>query len=132
MKLRTFLFSLAILLGSPYSSHGNESGDSLRLIRIEMDISGMGHFTYSGNIAPGDTFTLPVPYKAVSDTLRNLSILDPESAILSTRVVAEPDPNETTAKQIHTETLGDLLCSLRGEPVRITPLQGDENYGQAR
>ncbi len=51
MQIKTGLILISMVLSTQCHVVSQESPEQLRLVRIEMDISGIGRFTYSGEIS---------------------------------------------------------------------------------
>lgn len=115
-NIRFVIVMLLTLMARPASADGEQAkAQSLSLVRIDMDICGMGQFTFEGLVAPGDRFSCSVPLAEVSDALRNLVINDPENGVQYARINSGLNVAASAARLPATSTFGELLISMRGE-----------------
>lgn len=122
---------LLTLMERPTRACGEQAkAQPLSLVRIDMDICGMGQFVFEGMVAPGDQFSYAVPLAELSDVLRNLVINDPENAVQYARVDSLLNDAESAARLAATSTFGELLVSMRGEEVAIAQLDGGSLSGR--
>ena len=129
MIIRTFAVVLLVLVSGREGLCDENIAHHLQLTQLEMDISGIGRFTYAGTVEPGTEFSLAVPFKEVSDALRNLIINDPQSSVRYARIVAEPAKGTDESRLPNIRTMGELLHSMRGETVSIATREGLEFEG---
>jgi len=127
MRIQVFFATLTLfaMLNRSATAIGEQAADKpLRLVRIDMDVSGIGQFTFEGNVSPGETFSYSVPLDEVSDVLRNLEIDDSENSIQFARVSSLFGDEKASLPLPAMNTFGELLISMRGEQVEV--FQTDE------
>ncbi|MGV3483260.1 MAG: hypothetical protein ACO1RT_02445, partial [Planctomycetaceae bacterium] len=123
------IMSLATVAGLTDTGGQEPRSEPLSLVRIDMDICGMGQFIFEGRVEPGDRFAYSVPLEEVSDVLRNLTVDDPEQAVSYARVESLLNPVDLPQPPA-TATFGDLLISMRGEEVEIVQAGGSMLSGR--
>ena len=101
----------------------------LKLVRVALHTSGKGYFEYAGEVDATAIFTLPIRAAEASDIIRTATVVDPAKAS-SIRFPVASDPIDPAPPSIETETMGDLLLSMRGQRVQIQDRSGLDIHGR--
>lgn len=90
----------------------------LTLSHVTLYSSGMGWFVYEGSFESEGSYTWEIRESEVSDVLRTLNVTD-SAGSWSMHIDAGQDPIRRPPTLPDTQTRGDLLMSMKGEPVRL-------------
>lgn len=99
----------------------------LPLRSVSLHAAGKGHFHFVGE-TKGGVFSVEIPTRDINDVLRAATTFDPTGPV-RIQMIAAPDPWSPARPEINTETLGDVLLSMKGVTASITNNEGDQAEG---
>lgn len=95
----------------------------LQLTSVTLHAAGKGWFEYSGTIDGSGKFSVDVGTFEVDEAIRVSRVIDPAGAG-EIRLAAANDPIQPASLLPNTRTLGDLLLSMKGQPIIATMQDG--------
>lgn len=95
----------------------------LQLTSVTLHAAGKGWFEYSGTINGSGKFSVDVGTFEVDEAIRVSRVIDP-AGVGEIRLAAANDPIQPASFLPITRTLGDLLLSMKGQPIIATMQDG--------
>ncbi len=100
----------------------------LPLTSVTLHAAGKGWFEYSGTVEGSRKFSVDVGTFEVDEAIRVSRVIDPAGGG-EIRLAAAKDPIQPTPIVPNTRTLGDLLLSMKGQPIVATMHVGKDIEG---
>ncbi|TWU18839.1 hypothetical protein [Allorhodopirellula heiligendammensis] len=98
------------------NAHAEAGSVQLNLTSVTLHAAGKGWFEYSGTIEGSGKFAVDVGTFEVDEAIRVSRLIDPAGAG-EIRLAAANDPIQPTPLAPDTRTLGNLLLSMKGQPI---------------
>ncbi|MCM2374979.1 hypothetical protein NB063_30525 [Rhodopirellula sp. ICT_H3.1] len=136
---RCWPFMLLIVLALPLTLCGEETGKvragsetpesvELKLTSVTLHAAGKGWFEYTGTVDGAGVFRIPVGEFELDEAIRVSRLIDPAGGG-EIRIASPADPVQPLEISPSTRTFGDLLMSMKGQPIKAKMHAGMELEG---